>query len=124
MSYEATVKRQLSPPPVNQKNFAENIKKKQSQSSSPNREKVPRGCVSLNVSTGSNTYSLFETLVKEKDDWRFTISSTADVMILNNHPWSKLVFRKDQIVNRYPNMCQIGRKDVFQRIVTVAEHFN
>lgn len=80
--------------------------------------------MTLNVSTGSNTYSLFEKLVAENDDWWFTISKNSDVMILNNHPWNKLVFRKDQIINRYPNMCVIGRKDVFQRIIQVAEHFN
>lgn len=80
--------------------------------------------VSLNVSTGSNSHDLFATLVQENDDWKLSLAKNSDVMILNNHAWEKLEYRKDQIVNRYPNMCQLGRKDVFSRIVNLTEHFN
>ena len=80
--------------------------------------------ISFNVSTGSNSYNLFEELVNENSDWKFSLAAGADVMILNNHPWEKLVPRKGQIINRYPNMQSIGRKDTFQKMIAVAEHFN
>lgn len=67
--------------------------------------------VSLNISTGSNTYHLFDVIIKENDDWHMTIGTSCDVLILSGR--DKLAPKKDQIINRYPNMCQIGRKDTF-----------
>lgn len=60
---------------------------------------------------GSNAYSLYESLVKENDNWRFTSAKNSDVVIFSNR--ERVFYRNNQIVNRYPNMCQLGRKDVF-----------
>ena len=58
-----------------------------------------------------------------------TIGKNCDILYLNNNPnieqlQEMLMTRKDLIVSRYPNIAQISRKDVFQRIMTVAEYFS
>lgn len=35
----------------------------------------------------------------------------------------KISPRNNQIIARYPNMRSIGRKDVFQKIMAIGDHF-
>lgn len=53
-----------------------------------------------------------------------TITENCDVIIPHSSPVMKVSPRRDQIISRYPNIWLIGRKDVFQRIMNLGEHFN
>ena len=53
-----------------------------------------------------------------------TIHENCDVIIPHTKPIMQISPRKNQIISRYPNMYLIGRKDVFQRVMALGEHFN
>lgn len=83
-----------------------------------------RKSVLLNVSKRSHAYSLFEQLVKENHQWNLTTGRNCDVIIPDNKRDFKVSPGYNQIINRYPFINIIGRKDIFQRIIETAEHFN
>ena len=56
-------------------------------------DKIRGKRVSLNISTGSNQYHLFDVIIKENDDWYMTIGNNTDVLILSGR--DKLAPKKD-----------------------------
>ena len=70
----------------------------------------------IHVSTGSNAFGLFETILRENPEtWAAgTHPHSSDVIIPHNVAAMAIAyFKKNQIISRYPNMWLVGRKDVF-----------
>lgn len=84
----------------------------------------------MNVSTGSNAHYLFERLVEENAGWNFTLNKKdCDLMYLSHVPreeelYDMLMTQKNLVINRYPNVKLVSRKDTLQRMMDMAADFN
>lgn len=74
------------------------------------------------MTRGCQYYRLIQLIEQESDDIFVTNSEHSDIFLFGGkRRWTP---RRDQIINRYPQGCPLGAKDIQKRFMAVSEHYN
>ena len=72
----------------------------------------------VNAATGAGAYPVLKRMTEEVKGWQMTLSKDADVMWISHVPTDEemygwLLKKKNMIINRYPGVKPVSRKDTF-----------
>lgn len=83
----------------------------------------------INAATGAGAYPVLKRMTEEIKGWNMTLSKDPDVMWISHVPtdeemYAWLLKKKNMIINRYPAVKLVSRKDTFQHMAAMANGFN
>ena len=85
--------------------------------------------VKVNCDSAKTIRPLFEQIIFENPGWKLTSSLNSDIIYLGHNTkdddiYNILTKYKNTIINRYPNVKPLARKDTFQEMMAIANDIN